>query len=907
MEQEKVFTKLQGTTNWGLEYEQLNITNLTIKLATDDDVVDFKISSNDGKYRPFDDIVCEIEKRDGTLRESEKTNTKKYAIQMKHANESGELTINDLQKGKFSLLTYFQKFQDATRQSNNLNNFSLILYTNRNFDDSQREVSIGSGEKKVELVIQKCEPERLLNTGNRGCCYQFIVVDTKDIENKCLTEYKRFFNQFFLYTGQMGTEELRYNMFEREYMKQEGINAYNHFIKCWCECEEEKFLLDIHIIKAALALNLLGPYVKPLHFGNVGNTVRTEMLKEALSELVLVIFGKKQEEKVKNLWRDAKSRLEKKFQNDEIKKKLEDNLKKYLYIVAQTQAEARINELNNEQYTKLLWLLNECPLIVEANNVSRKIIKTLNLNKKIILLEERSQQFTKLKDLTHYEDFEKILNNFYCSIQGKNNVPIKTFVESCDEMLEIVTVNELIDMANDSLVICKEEEKISEPYIPRLLTRTIIKPDFLKHEQKDALVVITCWKESELFRGLSLTEVGNETDAPPDGTLYKCKDELLEHEFEKLCKKKDKSQGHQLRFTNDQQLEWVRSRGDVTVLKSFQDNTSTSEESDILNCETDNLINIISAHPGMGKTELMMNLKNNKSSSTSWTIMIYVRNHNEYFNNNKSDVKAFKDYIFERVEHRLGSGDHEFELKFLSLVRDFGFIDIRFIWDGLDEISNDHLENVLELIDGLSKEGSKHWITSRNHLKKKLEDKFKVLSKTIQPFGEAKQEEYIRKRLQAVDDGSDITKTVMKTINQYRCKDILGIPLLIFILTDLFLKDKSIFESTFSNEDDFSLYNLYEHFIRANIRYHYTHKRSYNSNNEFDAKALKKVIANKIKNYERVALKFYFQRSTEYDEFLEEIKRYNDPIGIITRCARRDDGDLSHSTYLVHILIFLSV
>jgi hypothetical protein len=355
--------------------------------------------------------------------------------------------------------------------------------------------------------------------------------------------------------------------------------------------------------------------------------------------------------------------------------------------------------------------------------------------------------------------------------------------------------------------------------------------------------------------------------------------------FEECCSKMKKPKAHQFSMTEGEELEWVRSRNGVEDLKAFRVDRGSMEESELLRYE--NNINIVCAESGMGKTELMKSVKN-KSCYNSWTIMIYARNHYQHFRQKKNDVQAFKEYIIDRIYKRY----EEFDVKFLKmLIIETKSVVVRYIWDGLDEVSSENLKIIKKLIRDLSAEGSKHWITSRNILKKDLEQYFKTFSRTIKEFDEDQQQKYIEKKLSHLSHTLKKTsENIVTTIRSSSSEGVLGIPLLVYIVTELFKMDGSGSTYEWLTNDSFSIAKLYQHFVEQNFHRHYMGKLDWNRNIEGQMDTYENIKKQSIENYEKIALKMYFEEeivrnkmSLYVGDFLSEIKYQGDPVGIISR------------------------
>jgi hypothetical protein len=329
----------------------------------------------------------------------------------------------------------------------------------------------------------------------------------------------------------------------------------------------------------------------------------------------------------------------------------------------------------------------------------------------------------------------------------------------------------------------------------------------------------------------------------------------------------------------------VRSKHGVEDLKGFRVEQSSIEESELLKYE--NNINIVCAESGMGKTELMKSVKN-QSRFNSWTIMIYARNHYQHFKDKKDDVEAFKEYIIDRIYNRY----EEFDVKFLKMfIIETKSVVVRYIWDGLDEVSCKNSKIIKKLIRDLSAEGSKHWITSRNILKKDLEQYFKTFSRTIKEFDEDQQQKYIEKKLSHLSHTLKKTsENIITTIRSSSSEGVLGIPLLVYIVTELFKMDGSGSTYEWLTNDSFSIAKLYQHFVEQNFHRHYMDKLDWNRNIEGQMDTYENIKKQSIENYEKIALKMYFEEeivrnkmSLYVGDFLSEIKYQGDPVGIISR------------------------
>jgi hypothetical protein len=147
------------------------------------------------------------------------------------------------------------------------------------------------------------------------------------------------------------------------------------------------------------------------------------------------------------------------------------------------------------------------------------------------------------------------------------------------------------------------------------------------------------------------------------------------------------------------------------------------------------------------------------------------------------------------------------------------------MFEGLDEV-NDCKERVIHLIDALDKDETykikKIIITTRNHLKKELEDHFKTFSFNLNNFNDKDQKEFVYKywlstneKHQESDDKliQSALYLIKQTILSQNLNQLIGIPLQIKMLADIFI-DK---EKDFSNIEITNIADLYEEFIKKKI------------------------------------------------------------------------------------------
>ncbi|KAH0812041.1 hypothetical protein GEV33_010750 [Tenebrio molitor] len=165
-------------------------------------------------------------------------------------------------------------------------------------------------------------------------------------------------------------------------------------------------------------------------------------------------------------------------------------------------------------------------------------------------------------------------------------------------------------------------------------------------------------------------------------------------------------------------------------------------------------VNILCADPGMGKTTMLEKLRN-ECDSRFWTIDVELKTHDEFFKT-KHDANELLNHLIEGKENGLSK---QIRNVFLSKKK------VYFFFDGLDEIEKSSVDNVLVSVEKLSSEGSHVWISSRKHLKMKLEDRFQTVAMDMEEVEEEQQKLYIKKRLKEKYSQEQIGNLIRKIFN----------------------------------------------------------------------------------------------------------------------------------------------
>ncbi|XP_069690774.1 uncharacterized protein [Periplaneta americana] len=208
-------------------------------------------------------------------------------------------------------------------------------------------------------------------------------------------------------------------------------------------------------------------------------------------------------------------------------------------------------------------------------------------------------------------------------------------------------------------------------------------------------------------------------------------------DFDFLCEKRENI--HWLEIEENTKLKWKASKGDITLLQKFVDDSDdVFYNYEQLTGISERIILLI-AEPGMGKTTLMKNLASSikKSNSSQWVLPIALNDHTKLLNrmerhSHMMNVKEILKEVACANKSKLES------LLFSEVLRDMQ--DIVVMFDAVDEISPDYTDLVYSLVKAMINKGvSQIWLTSRPVMKIHLENELHVLSYTLEPFSTSDQ------------------------------------------------------------------------------------------------------------------------------------------------------------------------
>ncbi|XP_063904478.1 uncharacterized protein LOC135123608 isoform X2 [Zophobas morio] len=868
--------------------------SIGINWATNDQIEDFHLSSNDENFGAFDDVVIKVKSVTGS---------NVSALQLKH-NDRGNLPIAKLKQehGDFSIKKYF-----ISAQSINCHVDSYILYTNLKLNVKENTRFWLDGED-FQVGLSKFEPKDVIFqfSDKLSHCYKCHVVEvdyTYDYSPEILM-YKNFFQKFYLFVNQDNSRTLEAKIaekFKKLFLaNQTECDAYMKMISRWSQQQGEKLKLCKSWVQRAIALTLLSSRIKPLSFGSSVNE-NMQILREAISAFTVTVFENNTYHKIKDLWGDAMS---------QIKDTKELNKTREMYHLSQSYIKS-LDNLDLKLLNTLLWLNGKCPIIVTEDAVVQKMIKLCPEAKFIVLVDDISEEITGY-DCSVFRDLsdlkapcrDTILEKFNFSIQGKGAVCLKN-VFSFD-FLHAIRTSDLVEMLHGPYVVGGLQDDLPEPYIDRYLWRNIINVKYFENNDEDTLIVIDCVQEIDSLKPklkncniLNVEDYLNEqSNERTESSTFKISvfitpNRCQKMHFDAICdKNKDTKNYHHLRFIDVDSFEWIQSKGNISSLEEHKMTNFILTEKELWSGKLENNINLIVSNPGMGKTESMKSLKNT-SPSEIWTIFMnptdmclfskYVHG-----NNLANNLDTLQDFLL--TEKYKSSDERAKEFLPVFVKQD----QVYYVWDALDEVPVEYLETITNLIVQLSEQGKVQWITSRFQLKHLLEVKFNVLSLNLCQFSEQEQIIYIKKRLENVDtieDIEEIISTVRSSFALVEHKEILGIPLQIFMLTNLLRKNINKYFTLLS--DIFVLTDLYHYFVGEKMEVYFEKTMGEDFKKFSSVSAVKILEAAILKYHQDLALRTLFsvdilkKLNIDFENNFEDSKEEYVSVGLLTKITSK--------------------
>ena len=161
------------------------------------------------------------------------------------------------------------------------------------------------------------------------------------------------------------------------------------------------------------------------------------------------------------------------------------------------------------------------------------------------------------------------------------------------------------------------------------------------------------------------------------------------------------------------------------------------------------------------------------------------------------------------------------------------------------------------------------------------------------------------------DNLKNLIAEIQKKIVETDHFAILSVPIQMFMLTELFLKNPDKYVSLL--EGVLSITDLYHHFIEESFAFYFRDKANVSSPNHILQQSLDLDKKYRIANYEKLSLELLFGKefllseNTNIDEFLQEIEQEGDSCGIILEVTKYGKVVFVHNSYAEYFVAsFLS-
>ncbi|KAJ3642022.1 hypothetical protein Zmor_028486 [Zophobas morio] len=867
----RTYKKLPGTVDHGKEYEQMMCAFYALKLIARDDVEDFEMTTNNKEHGVFDDIGLTV-----TFK-----NTKKrtYLIQLKHKEGGKSITTNNLLNPKHDFGV--QKYFNSLSSLNITDDVVCIVYTNSStYIKESTEIAANI---KLEVCNNIEYEDLLLNVERRNSLsiFQFL----QRLEDKTQRFYF-FTEQNNINNTKMVVEKMLHEMLQ--------CNIYDSFMHFMSEWWSKSFVLSKDDVIAKLTELAVSPYMKNLSNGK--QNTKTENLRKAIMNYSLTIVKSSEENVIENIWPDL-------------------NIPDEEFMKTKEKFGIKIREQD-----KIAWFLDKVPLIVKVDDSNKTtvqcVMKIMNKSvekKQIILVGnvmkgefDEMEVFEDLSDLgnkagneAYYRD---ILRNFQISLQGREPVCLEKFINIDREIAKHIGVGELLKMSQAHYIIGNEREELPELHIPRYVSTTFVKTEKIftiyESQKNQAVVIINC---DSTFKDLTLTHkkhnfVESSVYFSPeyvvkDNVIILSTESKLTHaEFLQVCEKSKKSNAYLFQVFDKESCALLLIKGNELPPDIIHESKNIPE-ADVLRY-LDNPLNAVCAPPGMGKSTLIKVLYNN-CPSHYWATYVDLINCNSFLKK-KPDSTAMWNYFLRNTEGKEKIVEGQIKNTLLRNKKLYLFL------DGLDEMESSCIDSVLNFAK--KSNGINVWISSRENLRQKVSDTLNTVLVEIQQLSKEQQEEYMRKRLKekyGEDKVVKILKAVFASVDLNNSQRLLGIPLQLHIIAEMFLNNDDAYKKI-EDQDIFVLTQMYKLFFEGKIRSNYEKIAGREKTHMFGN------INASLQQYEVIALKTCLETEDfkklnvnleELKDVISCFKEKLDVNGIIKKINESGEAVFEHQTY----------
>jgi ankyrin repeat protein len=845
-----------------------------LKLNNAEDVKNYCIESNAQDLGKFDDVVIDIwTKNDEHIR---------LCMQVKHLERtSRSICVSSLKNSnRYDVNKYYKAYQ-TIEDKHKIHQF--ILYTNA---VNGFKVTTGNTKKNeitsdqfnvIEDSDHKNDITKIFDSNsNEGNVYRFKA-------NKGDTDYKYFLSRLRYFVCQKNLIDLEKDITNTLEAKAiDFISFFRNLHQGRFENKKiDKATVNVHLINI-----FLWSYIITDRYFTVGPNKKLKLFQKVIQVFDVTLVNDSCKDFTKNLTEEGilkKVNIKTNAADDE---SIMDKAKGLKIIMKSAK------ELNNEVKLKVLRFTSEEPIIVNFNQISNVLIyKIMELHRskmKFILVGKGIQSdrlpttfriFENVNDLLNNDKllYSDVIQTIYISLQGRKEMTLKELIDSSEEIKKHFGAKEILQMIKEKIVIGQATQSLPSFYVNREVSfkvETIYKIlDDIFFKEHLAVVKFDSKMTNEICkRNIKVVDIHHYLESPQisnEPTIISTNEECSEKLLQDVSEKSDNKS--------------------VVYLKISENNgfLIISVEENQIHCLT-RQVNILCADAGTGKTTLLKKLSN-ECDSRFWTIYLDLKTHKEFFKT-KHDANELLNHLIEGKENGLSKQIRDV---FQSEKKVYLF------FDGLDEVEKSSVDNVLDSVKKLSSEGSHVWVSSRKHLKMKLEDCFQIVAMDMEELEEAQQKLYIKKSLQERQYEDEQIKNVISKIFTRSDIDntfqVLGNVLQLSVITQHIIVNKE-----HMTEHTFGLTKMYDLFFRGRFKHNQGKEDSKNPN------PFEKDVAEVFEIWELVAVHSVFGEEVlklldvdyrRVPRYLKRLETNTDPLGVVTQVNDEGKAVFEYFTY----------
>jgi hypothetical protein len=399
-------------------------------------------------------------------------------------------------------------------------------------------------------------------------------------------------------------------------------------------------------------------------------------------------------------------------------------------------------------------------------------------------------------------------------------------------------------------------------------------------------------------------------------------DVFLIDDVDEFEKQRQSQVPHHLLQRSSNQLEWIESTKDLSVILEHIDESNPKTSSEFELTKSSSHVTIVSDVAGMGKSSLF--------SKSAQALKVFRSNQWIY----KFDLNDHSDALDELTEIKLNCSEDAVNFiadKIMKLKSDFekkhftrsctetGKVIL--LIDGVDEIFNSYGEEVVQLMKLLSQTKIKKiFISTRPECCERLEKEFLQIKHSLQPFSEADQKKYFLEFLKNNEKFKDLTETELNEIvdafmesmkRSIRAKDYkhTGVPLVTKLVAEflegkIFQVNKATLDKTVKSlkSEKFNLWILYESFRTKSFDIYFREKRGMDVKKSINRRVCNEEKRKIMENYKIFAIQQFLKKDAA--KFFPDVvkKKFTDfeieemeKVGLI---YKTDDGyKFVHQTF----------